>query len=291
MGARRAVRIAALAVLGAAGAVLALAPPPAAAATPSVSSNWAGYAVTGAKATPAAFTAVSGSWVVPSATCTAGSPTFSAAWVGLGGFADAARALEQIGTETDCTASGATRSSVWYELLPAPVRHVALAVGAGDTISASVQVSGTAVSLELRNLTRGTAFSKRLRMAAPDLSSAEWILEAPSGCGRYGGCRPLPLANFGTVSFSSASATAGGHTGSISDPAWSPASVRLASAGRGGFDPGSRWWRHRELPRSPSPGAIPSALSADGTSFSISWQSGAGSVPAAPPSPDAPYIG
>ena len=43
---------------------------------------------------------------------------------------------------------------------------------------------------------------------------------APSACSSFGACRALPLTNFGTVAFSSATATAAGHAGTISDPAW-----------------------------------------------------------------------
>ena len=52
-------------------------------------------------------------------------------------------------------------------------------------------------------------------MSNPDISSAEWIAEAPSTCSQgLSSCTPLPLADFGTVQFTSASATTtDGHTG------------------------------------------------------------------------------
>ena len=58
-------------------------------------------------------------------------------------------------------------------------------------------------------------------MQNPDTSSAEWIAEAPSQCDSTSSCTPLPLADFGTVQFTGASATANGHTGSIDDSNWS----------------------------------------------------------------------
>ncbi len=58
-------------------------------------------------------------------------------------------------------------------------------------------VSGTQVTVTLKNLTRKTSFTKRLAMSAPDVSSAEWIAEAPSACFSSGACRTLPLADFG----------------------------------------------------------------------------------------------
>ena len=53
------------------------------------SSNWAGYAVTHRKP----FTSVTGKWVQPTATCADLSSTYSAFWVGLGGFITAAVVL------------------------------------------------------------------------------------------------------------------------------------------------------------------------------------------------------
>src|SRR5215813_3261264 len=66
----------------------------------STSSNWAGYAVSAADgATPLAYSNVSGAWKQPTATCTDGTQSYSAFWVGLGGLADGSQALEQVGTE------------------------------------------------------------------------------------------------------------------------------------------------------------------------------------------------
>src|SRR5204863_219937 len=83
-----------------------------------------------------------GSWVQPATTCKAGSSAYSAFWVGLGGFADGLTSLEQTGTESDCTLDGTPRYSAWYEILPAPAIPLKLVVRPGDTISASVAVSG-----------------------------------------------------------------------------------------------------------------------------------------------------
>jgi hypothetical protein len=139
-------------------AALALATQPALAASTAVSTNWSGYAVSGKT-----FSSVSGSWVQPTANCTSTSATSSSAfWVGLGGNTTTSNALEQTGTEVDCLANGAVRYSAWYELLPAGSKKVALTIHAGDRISASVKVRGTAVTVNLKNLTTGKAFSKTL---------------------------------------------------------------------------------------------------------------------------------
>jgi len=255
----------------------------AAAAPGRVSSNWAGYAVTGAGSgstdVPAEFTSVSGTWVVPKATCTGENPSFAAFWVGLGGFATDAGSLEQIGTETDCDATGAVSNYAWYELLPAPPVQLKLKIAPGDVVWAAVSVSRTRVSLLIKNVTRHTTSSRQLSKASPDLSSAEWIVEAPSSCNPYRGCRPLPLTNFGTVSFSKASTTANGHAGPISDPAWSTTAVQLGGSNAAAAYFGSRWRWQGERRISSLPGAVPAALAAHGSSFSVSWRQAAGSAP------------
>jgi len=227
------------------------------------SSNWAGYAVT-SSATPTTFTSVSGSWTQPTATCTAGSPAYSAFWVGLGGFSDGAQALEQTGTEVDCAVDGSATYSAWYELVPAAPVKLKLAVQPGDSISAGVSVSGRTVTVRVTDVTRRRAVTKKLKMTAPDLTSAEWIAEAPSACSNFG-CRPLPLTNFGTISFTGASATGNGHTGAIGDAAWTATAVTL-QGNAGSF------FRGRFASASPVADAVPAALSSDGSSFSVAWQ-------------------
>jgi hypothetical protein len=238
-----------LALLATAAAAFAL-PVAEASAAPSTSSNWAGYVVASADPTvPVTFTSVSGTWVQPAASCSASPAAFSAFWVGLGGSSDTSQALEQIGTESDCTADGRAAYSVWYELVPDASVPVKLKLFPGNRISANVTVTGQLVIVKLKNLTRKTSFTKRLFMSAPDVSSAEWIAEAPSTCTSAGDCRPLPLADFGTVAFTSAQALAAGHGGTIVDGAWAAAAIELQAF----------------------TGARPSELSADGGSFSVTW--------------------
>jgi hypothetical protein len=221
-----------------------------AATTNVVSVNWAGYAVTGAK-----YRRVTGSWTVPRGACTPGSTSDSAAWLGLGGFATTSRALEQIGTEFTCTSSGQARYSAWYELVPAPSVTIPMKVHAGDRVSASVTVSGTLVSLVLSNRTTGARFAKSLHVSAPDVTSAEWIVEAPSICTPDGACQVLALNNFGTTRFTRAHATStGGHTGTPAHRPWTTTAITLSGGGAS---------------------AIPSALTSFGSAFSVTYQPGA----------------
>jgi hypothetical protein len=233
------------------------------------STNWAGYAVTPLEATtsppPATpptqttFTSVSGNWVQPKVRSTKSKATYAAFWIGLGGFSPTSQALEQIGTQATCTTAGKAKYSMWYELVPAASVPIRFKVFPGNALSASVKVNGTQVTLQIRNLTRKTTFTKTLFMAQPDLSSAEWIAEAPTGC-NASRCVQLPLAKFSTLTFTKASTTTSdGHTGTISDVSWSPTVIDLADIASG-------------PPATETSGALPSPLSTNGASFSVVWQ-------------------
>jgi hypothetical protein len=214
----------------------------------SASSNWSGYAVSGT-----GFGDVRATWVQPGVTCAAAA-SYSSFWIGLGGFSDGANGLEQIGTEADCR-GGAPVYSAWYELIPDAAVPVELDVAPGDTVTAEVSAAGNVVTLTLADRTAGTSFSTPAELGDNlDLSSAEWIAEAPSACTGPGttNCQILPLANFGSAGFSSAQATSlDGHTGPIGDPAWEATAIQLVGAG------GS---------------AVPSALAADAAGFTIGYQ-------------------
>src|SRR5439155_12851057 len=99
------------------------------------SSNWAGYAATGASGS---FTSVSASWTQPTASCVAGSQ-YGAFWIGLDGYAS--KTVEQIGTEADCT--GATRKYyAWYEVYPGAGVNFTNPVSPGDAFTGTVTSQG-----------------------------------------------------------------------------------------------------------------------------------------------------
>jgi Peptidase A4 family len=249
------------------------------AASEEVSSNWAGYAVGGSNSSTQ-FSNVSGSWVEPTSKCSSGQD-YAAFWVGIGGddgqsssygqssLGDGgSTSLEQIGTQGDCTGNG-TEYYAWYELVPAAPVQLNLAIHPGDHISASVGVNGSNIAFSLTDKTTGQSFTKTIQASNPDTSSAEWVAEAPSQCDGSGSCTPLPLSDFGTVDFTNATATANGHTGTISDPSWTAQPIALGSDGTYDIGYGSS---------QNTAGASPSSLSSDGSSFSVTWQqSGAGS--------------
>ncbi len=234
---------------------------PAAMANTTKSTNWAGYAVHRAGVS---FRQVSGSWIQPSATCVAGRPSYSSAWVGLGGYSPTSDALEQIGTEVDCDASGQVISSAWYELVPAPSKTISLAVRPGDAMHASVTVTDNRVVVELDDLTSHHRFRKTVRTDAIDVSSAEWIVEAPSQCISQFTCQALPLADFGSVSFDSASALASdGTAGTIGRRAWTRTRIKLT--------PGAQALIVSRNSTDTAGSAAPSALRGDGSAFDVTY--------------------
>jgi hypothetical protein len=72
--------------------------------------NWAGYAASGAAAR---FERVTATWIVAPGSCRAGRRSYSAAWVGLGGYHSNAKALEQTGTDANRDAAGGAHHTAW----------------------------------------------------------------------------------------------------------------------------------------------------------------------------------
>jgi hypothetical protein len=244
------------------------------------SENWAGYV---AQST-IKFSSVSGSWTEPSVSDVSGDG-YSAFWVGLGGSRQQSQSLEQVGTSADVV-NGRTQYYAWYELLPAAETRLKLDIEPGDHISARVTVDGTNVTVSLSDDTTGQSVAKTLQMSNPDTSSAEWIAEAPATASQYGADEVLPLADFGTVTFTDASATAAGHTGTIADPGWAIQQLQLATSTGSLADDGAVL---SELglgqDAEPSAGASPSRLSSAGSSFSVSYDAGASSQSSADGTP------
>ena len=162
-----------------------LAAPATAVADKSGSSNWSGYAVHRAGTT---FSHITGSWRQPQGSCAAGGPTYSAYWVGIGGYAQNSIGIEQLGTEFDCSAGGHAKLSAWYELLPAPVRRISMTVAPGDQMAGGVTIAGNNVTLTLQDLTRNESFSRTIfdRQDRPELGRVDHR-------GPVGVCGGLPL--------------------------------------------------------------------------------------------------
>jgi hypothetical protein len=236
--------------------------------TPSTSTNWSGFAdVTNA----GAVTAVSGTWIVPTVTGTGFGHTYSSAWVGIDGYNSST--VEQTGTEMDVV-NGQAQYSAWWEMFPGgsvTINPATLAVHPGDSMTGSVTYANGTFTLTLHDNTTGQAFQTQQMLASAQLSSAEWIVEAPSS-----GSGVLPLANFGSVTFSNASATINGVSGPInntSSAAWQAAATTVAQINMINGRTGALL-------------DTTSNLTSDGGGFTVTFGSGTPSTP--PPSSSAP---
>ncbi len=117
-------------------------------------------------------------------------------------------------------------------------------------MAAEVSYSDSAgqFTLTLSDTTQNWSFTTTHQLNKAVRNSAEWILEAPGNI-------ILPLANFGTVNFTGASATFNGHEGPINDPGWQSTSIDMVD-----FNGVTR--------------AHTSALTAGGHNFAVTYQGG-----------------
>ncbi len=227
------------------------------------STNWSGYVVNG---TAGSVTFVQGSWKVPAVTGRGNA--YSSFWVGIDGFSS--NTVEQIGTDSDIS-SGRAVYYAWYEFYPSPMYKITtLSISSGDIISASVSylVSSNAFTVSITDANKSTSWtSSPTAVSGATESSAEWVAEAPSSSRGV-----LPLANFGTVYFGydntgvsgTCYATISGVNGPIgSFPSSAIQTITMASL----------TYNHRTNSYTVVPKAVPSSLSGDGTSFSVTWKS------------------
>ena len=213
-----------------------------------LSTNWAGYAALTSLASPqnGAVSDVKGSWTVPAVNCSVTPNAYSSFWIGIDGYSS--NTVEQLGTDSDCS-SGSPRYYAWYEMYPKYPYLIGISVTPGDVMSAEVKYQGNSnFLLTIKDVTTGASFSTTQRSKFAKRSSAEWIAEAPSSSGGV-----LPLADFGTAQFQSASATLNGHTGSINDSSWQYDAITMVTP-------------------SLVTKALPSSLSSGGSAFSVAWQ-------------------
>lgn len=224
--------------------------------TVSYNTIWAGYAVTGS-----GFTYVQGSWIVAPVDCTKTPNTDSSEWVGIDGWSS--DTVEQTGTDADC--NGKTPFYyVWYEFYPLNTIVIKdVSIAPGDKFSASVTYKGDNKYLvSITNDTTAQGFSKEVEFSGADGSgvpprnSAEWIEEMDGN----------KLSDFGVDSFGELytgistgvdEATDSSISGPITDFG---SAVQESVSTRNGTSTGKDT-------------AVPSALAADGESFTVTWKS------------------
>lgn len=242
-------------VIGALAAVLAVTAVTAAGSVNAGASDntiWAGWKVT---QPGAALTMVFADYRAPTLNCPqAGQQDFAetGVWIGLGDTTG----IEQIGVTTSCLDHYPQgEDNAWWENYPARSHNLADPVTPGDLMVSSVTVKGHAVDFALRDVTRGWTFTRRTHPKAPDLTSAEWIVEDPAA----NASQFFPLADFRPVTFTHATAATTGTTGPISGPASAPISGPTWSA--------SQIWMR---PTATSPIAAKAGpLSAGGSTFTV----------------------
>ena len=236
------------------------------AASPEVSTNWSGYVAAGAGGAPATFGDVTGTWVQPKATCSAGRIDAAAFWVGLGGNSADSASLEQLGTSVSCDGTSTTPTyEAWWEIVPAGSVPIPLKIHPGDRVNAAVLVNRQTVTMSLKNLTRHTRFSHddprpaaRRRIRGVDRRGALDVLaERP--------LQPVPADALRQHHFHERRRDRNAHPGTISDPTWASSVLELISPDPGRFVGAGD-------PFGAGVGAVPGGLSTDGRSFSVTWK-------------------
>ena len=241
-----------------------------------VSTRWSGYVVTGAAV---AYTSITGTWVEPPASCpSAGTAsTLSAVWVGLGGYRTGSNILAQIGTDANCSAAGKPAYFAWFELLPDVAHTIDGTVYAGDTITSTVaMLKANLVELRVENRTRHWTVTRKISWGLHDISTAEWIVEAPYSCVRFK-CQRASLTNFGSLSIYDIGVVGNGLRGTLASPDWTSTPLRLVPCVE--EPPGVPAPKRQAGSASVWAGATPGGFSPDGRRFRISWVPATGTPP------------
>lgn len=169
----------------------------------SYSSNWAGAVLVGT-----GYKSVTGTITVPTPSIPSGGSSSTqyaaSAWVGIDGDTCLTAILQ---TGVDFTVQGSSISfDAWYEWYPDYAYDFSgITVSAGDEITMTVTAtSKTAGSAVIENLTTGKTVTKTFSGESNALCeyNAEWIVEDFSEDNSL-----VPFADFGTVTFTGASAT------------------------------------------------------------------------------------
>lgn len=218
------------------------------------SSNWAGYAVVSSNDS---VHNASMSMIIPT-TDTSGN-SYAAFWVGIDGYND--QTVEQTGILAEPSGHGHNSQTiycVWYEFYPSAPVYASFTASAGDYVYANVTYDGgssfsTFISVTTSSGNLVGTFSGHVSVKGARDDSAEWITEAPASSTGI-----LPLANFGTVDYGhdytgiklTNYATIGGHFATMGS--FSLTGIIMVNQ-QGQSE------------------ATPSAISSDGTSFTVTY--------------------
>ncbi len=226
---------------------------------PNEEGNWAGYVVTTGH-----FTSASAQFVVPTVRCTSQRTELSQ-WVGIDGWGNnPVRTVEQDGVFVNCT-DGSPSYSAFYEMWGNLELNrggaVALneTVQPGDRMAASVSEANGEWTFVVSDLTQGWTSSNVVAMPSPTTAqaSAEFIVEGPLFfCTEGFPCADFTLPAFTATTFSNIA---------IAENQGAPSGL-----------PSNPTTYDITMVNNMVTLAAPSALSSDGTSFSVSAGPGAG---------------
>ena len=184
-------------------------------------------------------TKVSGSWVVPTVTGPSTGSYYSSVWVGIDGYSNTT--VEQVGTEEDWV-NGRPVYGAWWEMYSSgkgqPEQVItSMNVMPGDSITASVQyiTSGAHAGQFYLSIVDNSrvndafsiyASSSQYQSPLAQRSCAEWIVEATSVGGSI-----ATVPNFGSVTFTNATAVINGVSGPINAASWQSQALNIGSNG------------------------------------------------------------
>ncbi|HEV2173486.1 MAG TPA: G1 family glutamic endopeptidase [Nitrospira sp.] len=221
------------------------------------STNWSGYAITGAAGS---ISIAQGAWVVPKVTCASSETSYSAFWVGIDGFTSTT--VEQTGTDSDCH-SGVPTYYAWFEFFPKPSRTIAsMVVHSGDVIAARVSYAAGMFRVTIQDTTSGKTFTSTSAVSGAARSSAEFVVEAPAICSIIH-CKLASLSNFGTTGFGADNTGIAGFDCAVA--------VNGVLADIGTYGTTIQEITMVSQSNSAVIKSLPSAISADGTSFTVQW--------------------
>jgi hypothetical protein len=139
----------------------------------STAENWSGYAQSGSNGI---YSAITGSFVVPTVDTSSSSQQFSSEWLGIGGDTDST--LIQAGVEAD-NVGGTAIYLAWTEVLPQSEHALRLKINPGDTIGVTiVETAKNSWKIVLADQSTRAQASRKVHYTSTG-ASAEAILERP----------------------------------------------------------------------------------------------------------------
>jgi Peptidase A4 family/Putative Ig domain len=164
-----------------------------------LSSNWSGYIELHGP-----FTAVTGTFSVPSLFVGTPQSDLMSAWVGIdGGNGDNSLIQAGINESPDPNNANDFIIQPWWEILPASETYItSVQVRAGDQVTIDIgQISGTQWGITLTDITNGQSFTTDQTYSGP-AATAEWIVEALTLNGQVAPLAPYsPPVNFSNLRF------------------------------------------------------------------------------------------